>query len=136
MERERVTEVEEALAGVDADPAIVQPAGLVVLPSRRHPRVLAVAFERAEGLTALHEQVEEAMHPLGFEPETRRFRPHLTFARLKEVDRQAVVRYLRSRDVPDVTFTATTFHLYESELRPDGARHHRRATYELGPSAR
>jgi 2'-5' RNA ligase len=128
---EHATAVEDALADVDAEAPALRSTGLIALPSRRRPRVLAVTFARTEALKTLHEQVEAAARALGFEAETRRFRPHLTFARLNEADPQAVVRFLRTQPVPDVSFTASAFHLYESELRPDGARHQRRAAFAL-----
>ena len=123
--------VEDALADVDAASPAVRSTALTAFPSRRRPRVLVVAFDRTKALVALQEQVEARARALDFEPETRRFRPHLTFARLKEADRRRVVHYLRSHTVPDVSFTAPAVHLYESTLHPDGARHHRRATYAL-----
>lgn len=131
VDAEQAAAIENTLADVSAAPPVLRSTGLIALPSRRRPRVLAVAFERTEALGALHEQVEAAARELGFEPETRDFRPHLTFARLKEPDPRAVVQFLRTQPAPDVLFTAPALHLYESELHSDGARHQRRASFGL-----
>lgn len=133
VDEARAAAIEERLGEVTGPPPALQSTGLIVLPSRRHPRVLAVAFERAPMLLSLHEQIEENARALNFEPETRRFRPHVTFARLKRTDREAVVHFLRTEGAPALSFVAKAFHLYESVLHPGGARHRRRATFELKP---
>ena len=60
-------------------------AGLGLFPDARKPRVLwcAAAGDVAK-LTALQKQLDNDFAPLGFAPETRPFRPHLTLARIRE----------------------------------------------------
>lgn len=73
--------VVEELAGWPAPP--LSTGGALWLSPRR-PHVLSVAVADEEGaLAALHATLWDALEALGFERETRRFRPHLTVARVR-----------------------------------------------------
>ena len=76
----------------------------------------------------LERQVEVAAHDLGFEAEKRPFRPHVTVARLKRADAEAVHRWLRAHTA-EAAFRVEAFHLYASDLRPSGAVHERLASF-------
>jgi 2'-5' RNA ligase len=129
---ERVAGLEAALAQVDAPPPACHPYGLDVLPSRRHPSVLVVGLDRTDSLLALYEAISAALEAEGVDPEERRYRPHLTLARLDDVAAEAVHRFLDRHDAGDLpAFRPDQFHLYESTLTPDGAVHERRAAYAL-----
>lgn len=125
---------EEALAEVDADPVHCDPYGLDVLPSRRLPRVLMLGLERTDSMMALYNAVTDVLEAEGLDPEDRKYRPHVTIARLDDVDRDAVHDFLRAQnDRSFPAFEAEQFVLYESTLMPDGAIHEPRATYPLRP---
>lgn len=91
----RVEEIHRALsATVLARPRFsVEVKGLGVFPDLRAPRVLWVGLSGQPGqidsLVRLAEDVDVALHGLGFPRELKPFSPHLTLARIKE----------RSRDV-------------------------------------
>lgn len=74
-------ELVESFAG-EAAPALSTGAALWLSP--RKPHVLTVAVNDEEGaLAALHASVWDGLEELGFEREERRFRPHLTVARVR-----------------------------------------------------
>lgn len=125
--------VAERLAAVDSAPFEVRAyAGLNAFPSRRRPRVLIVRLELTPGLRMLYAQIEEAVQEAGFEPERRDFAPHFTLGRVKGASAGTIRQYMqRHQDFQLEPFDATQFHLYESELRPDGARYTRLHTYDL-----
>jgi 2'-5' RNA ligase len=80
-------DVEEALAGVAeaARPFALALEGGGCFPNERSPRVIWVGVaEGAEEASRLAAEVERALKPLGFAPEKRRFRPHLTIGRPKD----------------------------------------------------
>jgi 2'-5' RNA ligase len=70
-------------------PAIRQPfelgaRGLRVMPGLAEPRVLCVGIEDLSGgLARLATEVEQMCRYLGFAPEERPFKPHLTLGRVK-----------------------------------------------------
>lgn len=102
-------------------PRLARPAPLVraakvdAFPQLRRARVLVLALEDDGTLKAVADEAERAAVALGFAPETRSFRPHLTLARLKE---PADVRDL----VIPVGFEgrATALTLYESKTGAAG----------------
>jgi 2'-5' RNA ligase len=121
----------EALQAVNAEAVSARPYGLDALPSRDNPRVLTVGLERTPALMGLYDAVSAALEAEGLDPEGRRYRPHVTLARLDGAPAEAVHRFIRSHDVDFEPFRVGAFHLYESRLAPDGAVHERRRTYAL-----
>ncbi len=93
----------------------------VWLPERR-PSVLTVAVDDpGEALGALQGRVVEACREaVGWEPERRRFRPHVTVARLR---RGSIPRTYDVADPPPVVLGATGVALFSSVLEQAGARH-------------
>ncbi len=117
-------ELTRTLAEIKAPTFELAPRGLIALPSSARPRVLAAAVDPHPALQALQAEIERRVVALGFTPETRPFRPHITLARLKQVPTAAVRSFLqRHRDFALTPFPVRAFHLYESHLHPDGARY-------------
>jgi 2'-5' RNA ligase len=122
----RVPEIMQALTDAvrGAERFRVEVSGAGAFPSERNPRVLWVGVAGDfEKLATLQAAVEGAMEKLGFEPEERKFSPHLTLARIK---------FLRPRDnwqnaiegIKNVSlggFEADRVSLMKSELKPSGA---------------
>lgn len=76
--------LEEAAAGTP--PIDVTYRGYGAFPNAERPRVLWAGVEEDEDdgrLTRLVERVGEALEPLGFPPERRRFHAHVTLARIR-----------------------------------------------------
>lgn len=99
---------------------------------RRRPRALAVELHDDQGgLARLREDVLLALSgACGFVPERRRFRPHLTVARMGGRDRgPAVGRPLVA--TPALTFAPEALVLYRSLLAPEGARYEALASLAL-----
>ncbi len=111
-----------------------------VFPERGAPRVLWVGLTgNVEPLVALQSRLEDALAPLGFEPERRPFRPHLTLGRLNDratrSDRyRAKQALLSARFEQGQTIAVGALSLMQSILRRDGARYRRLASIPLGDS--
>ncbi|MBM3214639.1 RNA 2',3'-cyclic phosphodiesterase [Candidatus Poribacteria bacterium] len=88
--------------------------------------------EGGANLTTLANLTGEALAPLGFEPERRRFVPHATLARLRVPVNlsQWVARCNAEIDLPDA-FSAGEVSLVQSILKPDGPLYTARASYPL-----
>jgi len=104
-------------------------------PSISRPRVLFFEADRGSGeLARLAERLEEELVPLGFEREGRRFRAHLTLARVRNRPRPEVQRVLES--VPDLPTAALQrverFVLMQSTLSRSGARYDELGSFALG----
>jgi RNA 2',3'-cyclic 3'-phosphodiesterase len=131
--------VEELQALAEAVGACAQPVGELSLgaplwlPPRR-PRTLAVeVHDDCDGsLGALRDDVERALADVcGLEPERRRFRPHVTVARMRsgEAPRD---RHLAA--TPSLSFVPQALVLYRSWLSPSGASYEAVARHSLSVS--
>jgi len=96
--------------------------GLGVFPSLKRPRVVWVGLH-SDGLARLAELVQQGIEPLGFAPEARPFRAHITLGRIDAP--QAWARLLDALQAhwSDDFGTCQIGELcaYRSELRPGGA---------------
>ncbi len=118
--------VEELEALGEAVGACAQPVGELSLgaplwlPPRR-PRTLAVEVhdDRDGALARLRDDVARALAEVcGFEPERRRFRPHVTVARMHE---RSAPRERFLPATPSLSFAPAALALYRSWLSPAGA---------------
>ncbi len=128
VEPESIEEIKPALAGIASQtaPVHIEPGGCGAFPTIKSPRVIWVGLRGQIGpLAGLARRVEAAMVSLGFKPEDRPFKPHLTLGRVKgRLGLQNLQQILlANRDFTAEPFDAVEVVLYKSELRPDGARY-------------
>jgi 2'-5' RNA ligase len=110
---DRLRGVDRAVTGAAARHAAftLRLAGMGAFPSDRAPRVLWVGVAQDEGhaaLVALAREVETAVEPLGFAPESRPFSPHLTVARIRTPRRLPQLADLASRYAGVLAVVAVT----------------------------
>jgi 2'-5' RNA ligase len=97
---------------------------LGAFPSPRRPRVIWAGVTAPETLFELKRRVDDALGPLGFPPERRRFRPHITLGRIRrDDDASGLERHLASIEVPEAVIPSDEVFLMKSTLRPGGALH-------------
>jgi 2'-5' RNA ligase len=100
-------------------PFTLRLTGVGCFPNARRPRVVWVGLGREEQrLLALVAGLEAALRPLGWPPEDKPFRAHLTLGRVK--DERAAQGVDWATDVPPLDVPVAAVHLIESQLRPDG----------------
>ena len=100
------------------------------------PKVLFVGTAKNEPLGHLRKQVRSAMLGVGIQLKRERFRPHVTLARFRRgmslYDVERLRRFLSHHgDFALDPFGVTSFTLYRSTLRPEGAVHEELARYNL-----
>ena len=124
--------VDEALRTVHGEPLSLRLKGVGHFPPRGRPRVLWAGLADNEGLAQLQERVVRSLRAAGFRIEKRRFHPHVTLARLRGPSAPRVADFLQAHSLFDSEpFKVDAFHLYSSELRPEGARYAVEANYPL-----
>jgi 2'-5' RNA ligase len=98
-------------------------AGLGAFPGLRDPRVVWCGIRGdTESLISLQLEIDRICAGLGFEPESREFRPHLTLGRVKgskNVHRLAECIKIGSELESD--FVVRSLNMYRSTLTPGGA---------------
>jgi 2'-5' RNA ligase len=121
---EQIASICQALehAARDMAPFTVGAQSLGCFPNTSRPRILWMGLDDPQqALSSLQQQVEAALQALGFAPETRPFRPHLTLARFQEGRRVpqllSLLQAYQERVFGDLPITQ--MHLFQSQLRRD-----------------
>jgi RNA 2',3'-cyclic 3'-phosphodiesterase len=124
--------VAAALGALTAEPGGVRLGGGGAFPRARRGRVLWLGVVDGSALLArLGAAVAACVAPLGFEPEDRRYHPHLTLARLPEPgDLRRAVAALGSEPV-GAPFPVEDVVLFRSRTRAIGAEYEERARVVL-----
>lgn len=93
---------------------------------------LWVGIRPAPPLARLQGKIETALIRLGLEPESRKFHPHVTLARLKRAPSHRVADFLgKVGRISTQTFAVDAFVLYSSRLSRSGAIYRAEAVYSL-----
>jgi RNA 2',3'-cyclic 3'-phosphodiesterase len=135
VDQGRVDEVAEALALVEGLPFELKLEGLGHFPPRGEPKVLWVGVAKSTELVALKRRIDRALAAIDLLPETRKFVPHVTLARLRgPLSPERLQTWLMRHSLyRSESFAISDFHLYSSWLKPWGAEHQLEASYELVP---
>jgi RNA 2',3'-cyclic 3'-phosphodiesterase len=97
------------------------------------PRAVVARIKPEPALIELQAEQERRLRRVGLPPETRKFMPHVTLARLRRVRPAAVADYLASRGALAVeAFTAARFVLYSAREGSGGGPYVVEAAYPLG----
>lgn len=124
----------EALADKGHRSFHLELSGVGAFPNFRLPRVLWMDMAgETEDLANLWATIEKVTERIGFPPETRPFRPHLTLARINDPSDFSLdlVRCLTETDPPQGRWRVTCVTLMKSELRPGGPIYSPLATFPL-----
>jgi 2'-5' RNA ligase len=133
---EKLEAIHSVLAPVRSlQPVTMNFRGAEFFPRGRRPRVFWVGVKPSENLTTLAADIEGAVVAVGFTPEQRAFRPHLTLARFPEAKSSApLLQTLAERKNHQPEFggvTVSEFSLYQSHLKPTGAEYTRLETFSF-----
>jgi 2'-5' RNA ligase len=110
----------------------VRMGGGGAFPKVREARVLWIGLvEGADVIERLARGVAERLAPLGYDADERPFRPHLTIARCaRPTNLRAPVAAIGAGPIGDA-WEVDALVVYESRLRPEGARYVERALVPL-----
>ena len=135
LDNGRLNEVADALALVEGWPFELGLEGLGHFPPRGEPQVLWVGVAKSAELAGLKRRIDRALAAADVPPESRKFTPHVTLARIRApLSRERLATYLMRHSLyRSERFPVSSFHLYSSRLKPDGAQHLLEASYELVP---
>jgi len=130
---------EPEAADLDAELSLIQDrafdlhlSGVGAFERKRRVHALWAGVEKSDALVHLQAKVEQAVVRAGFEPMGRKYKPHITVARLKNGTGQDAGTYMEAHNA----FAAgpvrvEAFTLFQSHLNRDGARYEALAEYPL-----
>ncbi len=130
-----VDQLPELAEAVGVAAASIKPFSLSVgpphpFPPGQRPKIVALSLEPQQALIEIADRVEQAVVGLGFAPETKRFRAHVTLGRI------------RNRRFPSLDGLSSPLNaewpvkeivLYRSDLEREGARYTPLTRCPLGP---
>jgi len=125
-------DIAETLGDIRRPKALVRFEGLSWFGGDK-PRAIIARVKQDPALMDLQAEQERRLRRIGLEPETRKFIPHVTLARLRGVAQHAVADYLAARGALQAEpFTAERFALFSARDGTGGGPYVVEAAYPLG----
>ena len=127
VDERRTLELCDSLAKVRNAPIELAANQLECLPPRGLLRIIAAGMSGSDkALAGVHSAIEQRCRYLGFESETRKYRPHVTLARAKGSADGGDRRKLDEASAefwPGPSWMMREFVLMQSRLKPQGAEY-------------
>lgn len=119
----------EALAAIRAKPFELEVNGVGYFERKGVPHTVWAGIAQSEPLLRLQRKVERACTSVGLAPETRKFSPHITMARLNASSGPSAPFLARNLGLSLGPWRVEDYILYESHLRPQGSLYQPMVTY-------
>lgn len=131
VDEQRFMQIKDTLDDIHFNPFWLLIKGLGYFPPRRKPNILWVGVAENPDLMQLQSGIEKHLVQRGISPETRKFHPHLTIARLTPIlPIKMLADYLdRNGRITSPPFLVDNFKLYSSLLTRNGAIHRIEKTF-------
>ena len=121
VDRHRAGDVHAALGAVHHPAFALTLNGIGLFDKRGLPDAVWAGVAPHEPLVSLYKKVGQALARVGIAPEQRAFLPHITLARLKRSSGSIGGLLETSGGLTSPPVPVDSFHLYESQLTPEGA---------------
>ena len=126
-------ELHHQLAALSEPPLALTLAGLGLFGDRHRAHTLWLGVEKSEALARLAARVETACVRAGLPPETRKYNPHVTLARLKDTPPSRIQNFMdASGRFHEAEVAVAQFTLFRSTLGQGGAEYDALEHYRLG----
>lgn len=124
VEEPVLVDVADVLAGIHAPDFDLAIKGVGYFGKAHMARILWAGIAPNPELKELHERIEFALQTCGIAPETRRFTPHVTLARVHGAKATDVEEFAaRYSELQLASFPVSHFSLFESNLGNSGAHY-------------
>jgi len=126
-------EICDSLEGLEFAPFELRFQSVNYFGSKKAPRTLWADVCSSSELMTLQKKVSKHCQVLGIKIESRRFRPHLTLARLNRTSFADLARSLEALSLARTDpFWIDSFELFSSKLHPEGAVYRVEHNFSLG----
>ena len=129
VEAAQAEDLAEALAGVSFSPFALALRGVGHFERKGRPHTLWAGLAPSEPLAALQRRVEHAARRAGLPPESRKFTPHITLARLNDGSGPVLPFLAAHGTLTGEPWPVEEFDLIESRLTPAGAEYEKVRRY-------
>jgi RNA 2',3'-cyclic 3'-phosphodiesterase len=129
VDETELMEIDLKLNSIKLPMITVQLSEFGVFGNSSSPSILYAGLESA-GLMMLQAQIEELLGAR-FPSDYAQYVPHITMVRIASIKDEELFKVHRSLDLPQFRFDVYEFHLYKSELTPDGSVYDKLHTYSL-----
>ncbi|OIR08083.1 2'-5'-RNA ligase [mine drainage metagenome] len=134
MPEDRAEDLRQALSAIAAPPLTLSVKGCGTFADGRHAHTLWAGIVAAAPLLSLQERVETAARRAGLAADTRRYRPHITLARLsRTVAPERLAAFLAGQALLSLNFSVPAFTLFSSHLGKGDPLYRAEADYPLTP---
>ncbi|CCQ75549.1 RNA 2',3'-cyclic phosphodiesterase [Magnetospira sp. QH-2] len=125
-------DLDAALAGIHAPRFMMALSGVGCFDKRNKVKALWAGADKSSPLMHLFGKVESAVVRAGMPPEPRKFKPHVTLARSRNLSLEQAAPFLESRSqYLSEAFEVSRFTLFRSHLSREGAFYEPLAEYPL-----
>jgi len=135
VDRHTAADIDGTLQGIDAASFELSFSGMGTFGQGRKARSLWLRAEANPGLRHLQGKVESAIVRSGLEPEPRKFTPHVTLARFRDVHPSRIQAFIERHGLfragPEMI---DRFVLFESHMGKGGSVYEELADYPLRPA--
>lgn len=124
-------QIDDALSGLSSPAFDLRLKGVGEFGGDK-PRAVWADVADPQPVIHLARKIESLLQRIGLPAETRKFKPHVTLARLRSTPPGAVMDWLtdHARFASDI-FPVSAFHLYSSRLTPNGSVYVAEQSYSL-----
>jgi len=130
VDRHMAEEVHYALSSVSIPAFDLQLSGIGTFEDRKRTKSLWVGVEKSPELIRMQETVERALVKAGMSRETRRFFPHITLGRCRDVAELDIARFIQAHNLyRSPKIPVSEFCLFSSILTADGSHYTIEADY-------
>lgn len=129
-------DIDEVLARVSVPPFDMDIGGVGRFSTKGRVRTLWAGVERSDALVRLQAKIEQACQRAGLPPESRKFHPHITLARCRDVREALTQPFFAAFDgFSGGAIRVDAFTLYSSRLGRTGPVYSAEAHYPLAAGA-
>lgn len=121
-----IKNVETQLTQEKINPFFVNSKDLLLF-STRHAKILTLEIESNDALIQLVELINVETEKLGFQRETRDFKPHITLGRIKN----NLATPLANLSIPPLEIQVNTITLFESKPTEEGSHYIERCMFDF-----
>ncbi len=123
-DEKKVCKIQEVLSSIKHESFRIKLSGVGNFSKKGSGPIIWIHINPLERLRELHRKVENKLNSLEIPGEKRKYTPHLTIARMKRYHHGRMEDYMNSfSQFESSEFEVNAFHLFSSQLKPEGAIH-------------